>query len=117
MASVRATIIRSGSVRASTAALILRHHLGGGDHLLALEMAAALGKHLVLDLDRVGAGALQHLDGAPHVERVAEAGVGIDHQRAGKHLADRGDVVGKLGQRDEPVVGNAEEACWRCRRR
>ena len=97
-------------MRASTAALIFCDHLGGGNDLLALEMAAALGEHLVLDLDRVGAGALQHLDGAPHVERIAEAGVGIDHQRAGKHLADRDDVVGELGQRDEAIVGNAEEA-------
>ena len=80
-------------------------------------MAAALGKYLVLDLDRVGAGALQHLDRAPHVERVAEAGVGIDHQRTGKHIADGGDVVDQLGERDKAVVGDAEKACWRCRRR
>ena len=44
--------------------LDLGDHLGARDHLLALEVAAALGEHLVLDLDRVGAGALQHLDGA-----------------------------------------------------
>ena len=73
-------------------------------------MAAALRKHLVLDLQCVGAGALQHLDGAPHVQRIAEAGVGIDHQRSGKHLADRHDVIGELGQRYEAIVGNAEEA-------
>ena len=42
--------------------LDLCDHLGGRDDLLALEMAAALREHLVLDLDRVGAGALQHLD-------------------------------------------------------
>ena len=42
-------------------------------------------------------------------ERVAEAGVGIDHQRARKRLADRRHVVGELGQRDQPVVGDAEK--------
>ena len=43
-----------------------------------------------------------------HVERVAEAGVGIDHDRARKHVADRGDVVAELRQRHQAVVGNAE---------
>ena len=43
-------------------------------------MAAALGKVLVLELDRVGAGALELADGAHDVERIAVAGVGIDDQ-------------------------------------
>ena len=68
-----------------------------------------LGEHLVLDLDRVSAGALQHLNGAPHVERIAEASVGVDHQRPGKHLADGDDMVGEFGQGDETIVRDAEE--------
>jgi hypothetical protein len=86
----------------------LGHHLDRRDHLLALEMPAALREHLVLDLDRVGAGALEQLDGTPHVERVAESGVGIDHQRAGEDGTDRGNVVDQLGQGDQAVVGDAE---------
>ena len=89
IASVRATIIRSGSVRASTAALILPTISAAGITSLPSKWPQRFGKHLVLDLDRVGAGALQRLDRAPHVERVAEAGVGVDHQRAGEHVADR----------------------------
>ena len=44
--------------------LHLGDHLRLRDRLLAVEMAAALRKHLVFDLDGVGAGALQQLDGA-----------------------------------------------------
>jgi len=71
-------------------------------------MAAAFGEHLVLDLDRIGAGALQELDGAHHVHGVAEASVGVDHQRPRKHLANGADVVRQLAERHQPVVGNAE---------
>ena len=39
--------------------LHLGDHLGLRDRLLAVEMAAAFRKHLVLDLDGVGAGALE----------------------------------------------------------
>jgi hypothetical protein len=76
--------------------------------MLAGKMPAALREDLVLDLQRVGAGALEQPDGAHHVQRIAEAGVGIDHQRPGKSLADRRHVLGELGQRDEPDVGDAE---------
>jgi hypothetical protein len=62
--------------------LDLPHHLCGRDHLLAREMAAALGKDLVLDLQRIGAGALEQLHRAYHVHGIAEAGIGIDHERA-----------------------------------
>ena len=58
----------------------LAAHLGRRDQRLAVEMPAALGKVLVLELDRVGAGALELADGAHDVERVAVAGVGIDDQ-------------------------------------
>ena len=88
--------------------LDLRDHLAARHDLLALEMAAALWEHLILDLDRVCAGTLEHLYRAAHVERIAESGVGIDHQRLGEHVADRGDVIDKLRERDETVVGNAE---------
>ena len=39
--------------------LDLSNHLLGRDHLLARKMAAALGKHLILDLQRIGAGAFE----------------------------------------------------------
>ena len=58
----------------------LAAHLLRRDQRLAVEMAAALGKILVLELDRVGAGALELADRAHDIERVAVAGVGIDDQ-------------------------------------
>ncbi len=96
MASVRATIIRSGSRARVDLGLDLGDHLGGWDDLLALEMAAALGKHLVLDLDRVGAGALQQLDGAHACSAHCRSRCRHRPSTARKHLADRRDMVGKL---------------------
>ncbi|MCY1238474.1 hypothetical protein D9M72_512150 [compost metagenome] len=80
----------------------------GGDHLLAREMAAALGRDLVLELDAVGARALQHAHRVAHVQRVAEAGVGIDDQRQVHGVADARRVVGDLVQAHEALVGQAE---------
>ena len=79
-ASVRAMISVSRERRASTRGADLAAHLGRRDQRLAVEMAAALGKVLVLELDRVGAGALELAHGALDVERVAVAGVGVDDQ-------------------------------------
>ena len=72
-------------------------------------MPAALGKDLVLDLERVGARALEQLDGAHHVQGIAETGVGIDHERPGKHRADRRHVLRELGHRHQPDIGHAEK--------
>ena len=79
-ASVRAMISVSRERRASTAARILPHISPRRDQRLAVEMAAALGEVLVLELDRVGAGALELAHGAHDIERIAVAGVGIDDQ-------------------------------------
>ena len=49
--------------------------------LLVVEMAALLGEHLVLDMDRRDAGALELLHGAEDVQLVAEAGVAVADQR------------------------------------
>ena len=75
---------------------------------LAGEVPALLGKHLILDLDAGRAGALEHAHGATHVDRIAEAGVGIDQQRQRHDIGDRGDRVGDLGQRGQPDVRDAE---------
>jgi hypothetical protein len=89
--------------------LDLSNHFQGRYHLFAFEMSATFGKHLILNLDGVGAGAFEQLDGAPHVECVAKAGVCIDHQRADKHLTNGAQVLDEFGQCDEAIVGDAEE--------
>ena len=71
-------------------------------------MAAALGKILVLELDRVGAGALELADRAHDIERVAVAGVGIDDQVRVDAVADQRQRLGDLGHADEADVGPAE---------
>ena len=58
--------------------LDLADHFGGRDQRLVVEMAATLGKVLILDLDRIGAGALEQADRALDIERIAVAGIGID---------------------------------------
>ena len=87
----------------------LLYHFGGGNHGLAAEMAAALGHHLVLDLDRVGATALQHPDRAPDIDRIAEACVGVHHQRQIHGVAHGGDMVRELRQRQKPEIRLAEK--------
>ena len=72
-------------------------------------MAAALGKDLILDLERIGARALEQLNGAHHVYGIAEAGVGVDHKRARKCIADGRYVFGELGHRHQSDIGNAEK--------
>src|SRR5262245_36035033 len=87
----------------------LLHHLGGRDHVFAREMAAALGKDLVLDLQGIGARALEQGNGAHHVHGIAEAGVGIDHERARECLADCRHVRCELAHRYQADVGDAEK--------
>jgi len=89
MASVRATISRSGSVRASTAALIFCTISAEAMTSLPSKWAAALGEYLIFDLDRVGAGALQHLNVRRIVERIAEAVSASTMSGPKKHRADR----------------------------
>ena len=88
--------------------LELRDHLGFRDHVLAVEVSAALRICLVLEHDRVGAGALQQLDGAARVDRVAEAGIRVGEDRYVHRLAHRRDVARELRHRDQPDVRHAE---------
>ena len=72
----------ASSVRASTAALMRSTISLGFDQRLARPMPAALGLHLVLEVDRRDAGRDHVADRAGDVERAAaEAGVGVDQQR------------------------------------
>ena len=91
-ASVRAMMTKSGSVRYSEAARILSAVLLGGDHLLARDVPALLGRHLVLDVEPRHARLLVFAHRAHHVEHVAVAGVGVgDHrQRDARASAPRG---------------------------
>ena len=88
--------------------LDLAQHLVGGNHLLAVEMPAALGADLVFELDAVGPRALQHPHRVVGVERVAKAGVGIDDERQVHRVADARRVVGNVGEAHEGLVGQAE---------
>ena len=108
-ASVRAMTAKSPSPRASHAAFTFIAISAAGITLLAGEMAAALGEDLILELDRVGAGTLQHLDRAGRVDRVAEAGIGIDDQLQAHILAHRRHLLGEFGEGQEPDIGRAQE--------
>ena len=71
-------------------------------------MTAALGKVLILDLDRVGAGALQKAHGALHIERIAVAGVGVDNEMCADAVADQRDGLHHLAHPDQADIGTAE---------
>ena len=115
-ASVRAMISVSALRRASVAARILPTISARRDHALVGEMAAALGKGLVLDLDRGGARALEQPDRPLDVQRIAVAGVGVDDDRRRHALADMGERIGDLAHRDEADVGPAEPGIGDARR-
>ena len=85
----------------------LRHHRFHRDDLLAREKTASLGKHLVLDVQCRHAGVLILAHGAPHVERVAVAGVGVADDGDVYRLRNRARVGGHLGHREQPEVGIA----------
>ena len=87
--------------------LHLADHLGGRDHFLSVEMPATLRRHLIFELDGAGSGALQHRDRAHHINRISEAGIGIDQQRQRHGIGDRGDVIAQLGERHEADIGKS----------
>ena len=66
------------------------HHLRRIDHGLVVQMAAALGVDLVLDMAAGQPLLLDHADRAGGVHRLAEAGVEIDDRR---QLGDPGDLM------------------------
>ncbi len=88
--------------------LDLARHLAGRDHDLLGKVAAALRVGLVLDLDGVGARALEGAHGALRIERIAEAGIRIDDEPRRDAIADEGDGLGNLGGRHEADVRPAE---------
>lgn len=90
--------------------LDLSYHLRLRHDGLAVEMPAALGKRLVFQHDRARAGLLEELYRAAHVDRVAESGVGVDHQRHLHDVGHRTHVGDELGDGQKPQVGDAEIA-------
>ena len=71
-------------------------------------MAAAFGKVLILDLNGVGAGALEEPHRALDIERVTVAGVGIDDEIDADAVADQRHRVHDLVHADEADIGTTE---------
>src|SRR5699024_2411522 len=91
--------------------------LGGGvdvDHLLAIEVPAALGVHLVLDVRPGDTRVFQRLDRARDVHRLPEAGIGIDDRRQVRHLGDLARTPRHLCEGGEADVGEAEFGAHHC---
>ena len=88
--------------------LDLADHLLRRDQRLVVEVAAALRERLILDLDRIRAGALEQAHRARHVERIAVAGIRIDDEMAADAIADQGNRIGHLAHRNEADVGATE---------
>ena len=78
------------------------------DHSLAVEVAAALGVDLVLDVRSREAGVLELLDRAGDIHRLPEAGVGVDDRGEVGHPGHLLRPPGDLGERGEADVGQAE---------
>ena len=80
----------------------------GVDDLLAVEVTAALGRDLVLDVQR-GRAAQRVLAHGPHdVELVAVARVGVGDHGDRDRGGEAAEVLGHLGHGQQPVVGVAE---------
>ena len=71
----------------------LATHLGGRHQRLAVEVAATLREALVFELHHRGAGALEAAHGALHIQRIAEAGVGVDDHRQLDAVSDSREGV------------------------
>jgi hypothetical protein len=87
-----------------------RHERLDGDELLALEVAAALGDGLILQVERRHVGVDVCMNGARDAERTAEASVGVGDD--GDPVVQRGDharLVGHLGQGDESQIRGAQK--------
>ncbi len=87
----------------------LQHRLVARDHLPPRDMAAALGRDLVLEVQAGDAAADVFLDGADDVDGVPEAGVGIGDERDADGRGDELRVQRHLGQRGQPGIGQAEQ--------
>src|SRR5262245_26547108 len=108
---------KSGSMRASIAALIFSTISAGGISCLPSMCPHFLGRRLVLDVDAGDPCPLVLLDGADHVDRVPVAGVGVGEYRDRQSVDDPAGVVDHLRHRQQPDVGPAKpgsrgaEAC------
>ena len=89
---------------------------GGGDlgrhvvrigELLVVQVAAFLGQHLVLDMDRAGAGLLEGAHHVHDVQRLAVAGVAVDQHRQARGARDLADEEADLVDRDDAEIGQA----------
>jgi hypothetical protein len=76
--------------------LDLGQHLLDRDHLLARQITAAVGKHLVADEHAGDAGGLEGAHHLPHIIDAAEPGVGIDIDRHIDGAADARVMVGVI---------------------
>ena len=69
------------------------HHRVPADQQLIVEMTAALGQYLILDMASGKTRLLQLADRACDVHRLAEAGIGVDQRR---QVGDPGDLPAAL---------------------
>ncbi len=74
--------------------LDLGQHLLDRDHLLARQIAAAIGKDLIADENAGDAGGLEGAHHLPHIVDAAEAGIGVDIDRHLHRSADARVMVG-----------------------
>ena len=86
----------------------LTHELAPRNDLVPREMAAALGRDLVLDVESRHSGRLVRLHGPPHVQRVSVSGVGIGDERHVEDGCEVSRVIRHLAEPREPEVGQAE---------
>ncbi len=86
----------------------LSAHLSAGNEFLAGEMAAALRRRLVLELQGGRAGLCEELHRPLHVQGIAKTGIHVDDQRDGDTLADRGDGIGKFAEGDGADIGPSQ---------
>ena len=89
--------------------LQLGEHFRERNDVLAAEVAAALGKRLILDLDRGHAGSLELGDRAPGVEGIAEPRVDVGDDRDPDRGHDPRDLVDDFGHRGQADVGDSEQ--------
>ena len=71
-------------------------------------MAGALGRHLIFDVDRGDAGAVEFLDRAKDVDGVAVAGFGVADDGNVDRVDDFARLVDHFGQREQAGVGETE---------
>ena len=86
------------------AARDLRRHLGGRDHILAGDVAAALGRDLILEHDRRYAEPFVGVQHVHDVLHVAVAVVAVDHDRKVARRHDVGHGGRNLAERDKADV-------------